>query len=124
MWFDIVKEGLKEIKELVTKKGKKKEKVYDAIEAINKAANRTTIYITKSISGTYKSDQELSDLWMEAAKAVRELDNNLYFRLLGKAEYWSNPEDWPEDRVQKARISLLEIKREAKKLLQSKKKSS
>lgn len=124
MWFDIVKEGLKEIKELVTKKGKKKEKVYEAIEAINKAANRTTIYITKSISGTYKSDQELSDLWMEAAKAVRELDNNLYFRLLGKAEYWSNPEDWPEDRVQKARISLLEIKREAKKLLQSKKKSS
>lgn len=124
MWFDIVKEGLKEIKELVSKKGKKKEKVYEAIEAINKAANRTTIYITKSISGTYKSDQELSDLWMEAAKAVRELDDNLYFRLLGKAEYWSNPEDWPEDRVQKARISLLEIKREAKKLLQSKKKSS
>jgi hypothetical protein len=124
MWFDIVKEGLKEIKELVAKKGKKKEKVYEAIEAINKAANRTTIYITKSISGTYKSDQELSDLWMEAAKAVRELDNNLYFRLLGKAEYWSNPEDWPEDRVQKARISLLEIKREAKKLLQTKKKSS
>lgn len=124
MWFDIVKEGLKEIKELVSKKGKKKEKVYEAIEAINKAANRTTIYITKSISGTYKSDQELFDLWMEAAKAVRELDNNLYFRLLGKAEYWSNPEDWPEDRVQKARISLLEIKREAKKLLQSKKKSN
>lgn len=124
MWFDIVKEGLKEIKELVSKKGKKKEKVYEAIEAINKAANRTTIYITKSISGTYKSDQELSDLWMEAAKAVRELDDNLYFRLLGKAEYWSNPEDWPEDRVQKARISLLEIKREAKKLLQSKKKSN
>lgn len=124
MWFDIVKEGLKEIKELVAKKGKKKEKVYEAIEAINKAANRTTIYITKSISGTYKSDQELSDLWMEAAKAVRELDNNLYFRLLGKAEYWSNPEDWPEERVKKAKISLLEIKREAKKLLQSKKKSS
>ena len=122
MWFDIVKEGLKEIKELVTKKGKKKEKVYEAIEAINKAANRTTIYITKSISGTYKSDQELSDLWMEAAKAVRELDTELYFRLLGKAEYWSNPEEWPEDRVKKAKISLLEIKREAKKLLPSKKK--
>lgn len=123
MWFDIVKEGLKELKELVAKKGKKKEKVYDAIEAINKAANRTTIYITKSISGTYKSDQELSDLWMEAAKTVRELDTDLYFRLLGKAEYWSNPEEWPEDKVKKAKISLLEIKREARKLLSSKRKT-
>ncbi|HPH85639.1 MAG TPA: hypothetical protein PLC48_09280 [Ferruginibacter sp.] len=123
MWLDIVKESLKEIKELIDKKGKKRAKVYDAIEAINKAANRTSIFISKSISGTYKSDQELSDMWLEAAKTVRELDDDLYLRLLGKAEYWSNPEEWPDDKVKQVKSSLLEIKREARALLKKKSKS-
>ncbi|NUM80845.1 hypothetical protein HUU42_08575 [bacterium] len=122
MWLELVKEGLKEIKELIDKKDKRREKAFDAVEAINRAANRTTIYITKSVSGTYKSNQELSDLWMEAAKAVRNLDQDLYWRLLGKAEFWSNPEEWSEDRVKKTKISLLEIKRSARKILQKTKK--
>jgi hypothetical protein len=41
-------------------------------------------------------------------------------RLLGKAQYWSNPKGWPKERVKKARISLREIKRESKKLLKKK----
>src|SRR5262245_60233149 len=120
MWLDIVTAGIKELKDLLDRRGKNRTKVYEAIEAINRAANRTTIYITKSIKGTYRSQQELSDLWLEAAKAVRELDNKLYFQLLGKAQYWSNPKGWPKERVKKARVSLREIKRESKRLLKSK----
>lgn len=117
MWLDIIKELYKELKERAAKKTKKKDELYDAIEAVNKAANRTTIYITKSLNGTYKSDQELSDLWMDAAKAVRELDDDLYLRLLAKAEYWSNPQDWSDEDVQSARITLEEIKKGSKELI-------
>ncbi len=121
-WLKATEILIKEVKEIFNKKAQKKQKAYEAIEAIYKAANRTSFYITMNKNGTYKSNLELSDLWIETAAKVRDLDESLYEQLLMKAEYWSNPENWSDEDVKRTRIGLLEIKRAAKEILHKKKK--
>ncbi len=121
-WLKATEMLIKEVKEIFNKKTQKKQKAYEAIEAIYKAANRTTFYITMNKNGTYKANLELSDLWMETAAKVRDLDVALYEELLMNAEYWStNPIDWSEEDIKRARQSLLEVKRAAKEILHKKK---
>lgn len=119
-WLNATVILIKEVKEIFDKKAQKKQKAYEAIEAIYKAANRTSFYITMNQNGTYKSNLELSDLWLETAAKVRDLDESLYEQLLMKAEYWSNPENWSNEDVKRTRIGLLEIKRAAREILQKK----
>lgn len=119
-WLSATVILIKEVKEIFDKKAQKKQKAYEAIEAIYKAANRTSFYITMNQNGTYKSNLELSDLWLETAAKVRDLDELLYEQLLMKAEYWSNPENWSDKDVKRTKIGLLEIKRAAREILQKK----
>ncbi|MHC1777562.1 MAG: hypothetical protein AB9834_19345 [Lentimicrobium sp.] len=119
-WLSALVILIKEVKEIFDKKTQKKQKAYEAIEAIYKAANRTSFYITMNQNGTYKSNLELSDLWMETAVKVRDLDLALYEQLLMKAEYWSNPQNWSNEDVKTTKIGLLEIKRAAREILQKK----
>ena len=117
MWLESIKIIVPEIAKFLDRRKAKKKQAFEALEAILRAANRTSIFITKSIKGTYKSNLELSDLWMDAAAKVRDLDNDLYDRLLEKAEYWTNPVGWSDERIQQARIGLLDLKRDAKGML-------
>ena len=119
-WIDATEILIKEVKGIFNRKAKRKEKAFEAIEAINRAANRTSIYISKNKKGTYKSNLELSDLWLETATKVRDLDVSLYNQLLYKAEYRSNPASWSDNDVKKAKIGLLEIKRAAQEILKKK----
>lgn len=120
MYLEAFKLTVESIKNIIYWNSNKKAKAFEAVEAIQRAANRTSIFITKSRQRTYKSNVELSDIWLDAAKAVRELDKDLYNRLLMKAEYWSNPEEWDNQKVDNARISLLEIKRDSRAFLKNK----
>lgn len=117
IWFNAIKLLITEIPKYIPNRKAKREKAFDATEAVLRAANRTSIYITKSIKGTYKSNIELSEICMDAASKVRDLDGDLYNRLLSNAEYWSNPESWTDDQIAEARIGLLDIKRDAKGIL-------
>lgn len=117
MWLDLFKLLTIEIPKYLDKRGAQKQKAFEALEAILRAANRTSIFITKCIKGTYKANLELSDLWIDAAAKVRDLDPDLYNRLLEKAEYWTNPQGWSDERIKEARIGLLDIKRDAKGIL-------
>lgn len=65
---------------------------------------------------------DLSTIWKDAATKVRALDENLYFRLLGKAEYWSNPEIWTDEKIAKANIKLEAIKNGARQIIAGKRK--
>jgi hypothetical protein len=121
-WLKATEILIREVKEIFNKKAQKKQKAYEAIEAIYKAANRTSFYITMNKNGTSKSNLELSDLWMETDAKVRDLDESLYEQLLSKAEYWStNPIFWNEESLKMAKQSLLEVKRAAKEILHKKK---
>lgn len=118
MWLESFQVILQEIKGYLNRNKAKKEKAFEAIEAILKASNRTSIFITKQRKGTYKSDVVLSELWLEAASKVRDLDLDLYMKLLENAEYWANPKEWDDNRIERAKTFLLELKRTSKKLLE------
>ena len=89
MWLDVIKLGLSEIKDLFNKQEKKKEKSYEAIETIYKAANDTSSFLAQCSRNVEKPNTELSNIWVEAASKVRNLDSEMYNRLLAKSEYWA-----------------------------------
>lgn len=105
-------------KDLFSKQQAKKAKSYEAIEAIYRAANETTTFLQRCMRKVEQPNADLSKIWIDAAKTVRELDQDLYFRLLGKSEFWSDPIAWTDDKIAKANISLESIKRDAKEILQ------
>jgi hypothetical protein len=99
----------------------KKIKAFEAVEAIHRAANQTRAYFNSKEFQDGVPNIILSELWLEAAKAVRKLDDELYNRLLTKANFWSNPKDWTEEMVAKAKIFLDDIIEDSKIILQKKK---
>jgi hypothetical protein len=119
MWLEAIQFGLKEVRDLFSKQKAKKEKSYEAIEAVYSAANETTVFLQECMRKIEKPNSELSKIWMDAAKKVRDLDEDLYFRLLGKAEYWSNPAIWSDEKISKANIALESIKKDSLQILES-----
>lgn len=109
---------LKEVKSFKAYLNEKKNKSYEAIEAIHKAANATRAYFNSTDYKDGLPNTELSNLWLNAASAVRKLDEDLYGRLLEKANFWSNPSNWSVSDVEKARIYIDEILRDTKKMIQ------
>ena len=65
MWLETIKVGLSEIKDLFNKQEKKKEKSYEAIETIYKAANDTAVFIAQCSRNIEKPNIELSNIWVE-----------------------------------------------------------
>lgn len=117
IWLETIQFGLSEVKELFSKQKAKKAKSYEAIEAVYEAANETTTFLQECMRKVDKPNKDLSKIWMDAAKKVRDLDEDLYFRLLGKAEYWSDPTTWSEEKINKANIALEAIKNDSKQIL-------
>lgn len=121
LWLEAFDRVLKEIKELVGLSKEKEQKAFAACEAIETAANKTTAFLQATARKKLAPNLELSAVWMDAAKAVRELDRSMYNRLLGKAEYWSNPKDWTDEKVDSANIRLDALRKDSKKILKAKK---
>lgn len=80
---------------------KHKERVSGAISAIHSAWTRTYDYL-RNQSGDYVPNQELSDLWNEAAHKTRLVNPELASQLQDKSRFWIHP-DLPRQR----RILLL-----------------
>lgn len=92
----------------------KQQKAFAACEAIQSAANKTTGFLQQNTRKSLSSNLDLSAVWMDAAAAVRDLDNEMYERLLSKAEYWSNPSGWTNEKVDKANIRLDALREDSK----------
>lgn len=116
-WLETIQFGLKEVKELFSKQEVKKAKSYEAVEAVYEAANKTTTFLQECIRKVEKPNKDLSKIWMDAAKKVRDLDSDLYFRLLGKAEYWADPTTWSKEKIDRANIALQSIRKDARQIL-------
>lgn len=117
LWLETIQFALTEVKELFTKQKAKKVRSYEAIEAVYEAANETTVFLQECERKVEKPNKDLSKIWMEAAKKVRDVDEELYFRLLGKAEYWSDPTAWTPEKIAKANIALTAIKNDSRQIL-------
>jgi hypothetical protein len=122
LWLDAFDRVLKEIKEMISKNKEKEQKAFAACEAIQKAANRTSEFLQTHSKTSSKPNLALSDIWLDAAKAVRELDSGMYNRLLSKAEYWSNPNDWTDEKIEAANIRLDTIRKDSRKISSEKSK--
>jgi hypothetical protein len=79
-----------------------------AVRAVLVATNATTAYIVDWEKGDRDRNEEkqLGRLWSEAAAAIRRFDQEFAFALERKAQYWTNPDTWSQDDVQRAGIAL------------------
>tara|TARA_A100000171_G_C2135457_1_gene149836 strand:+ start:244 stop:615 length:372 start_codon:yes stop_codon:yes gene_type:complete len=117
IWLETIQFGLKEVKELFSRQEMKKAKSYEAVEAVYEAANETTSFLQECMRKVEQPNKDLSKIWMDAAKKVRDLDSELYFRLLGKAEYWADPTAWTHEKIVRANIALDSIKEDSRQIL-------
>ena len=92
MILEAIRLAVPEIWNIYKHRKDKRSQVYNAIETIEKARNRTRFVIASNNYITHTPNAELSDLWVNAAAAVKDVDYNLYQRLLEKSDYWSDPE--------------------------------
>jgi hypothetical protein len=107
--FEAIIKVLAEIKNFKISRTKNKERVFNAVEKIREAANKTKHYYASLKNDKEEPNINLSQTWMEAARAVRELDQNLYQRLLDKADFWANPNNWTTEMLEARNIYLDEI---------------
>lgn len=120
MYFESLEAILKvlaEVRIFSISRKQKKERIFNAVEAIRSAANRTKFYYSSLEDEVERPNIDLTDAWMKAATAVRELDPNLYERLLMKAEFWANPASWTEEQNERNNILLESILEDTDKIL-------
>lgn len=109
MVFDVIKLMMPALKDFLIYRKDKKNEIYNAVETIQRAANRTRFIIASDNFQPNRLNAELSDLWVNAAAAVRDLDRDLYERLLEKSGYWSDPRMWDMQMVADSRIYIDDI---------------
>ena len=90
---------------------KKQVRVNDAITSITKAWTYTYNYI-RNEKGEYVPNQELSDLWNDAASKTRLVDYELGKQLTDKARFWIHPDMPRQNRI----LRLTEITDEIERL--------
>jgi hypothetical protein len=97
--------------------------VADALAAAVNVANRTMRYIARRREGGQRDQQEeaaLSQGWTEAGVKLFQLPkpaDELTNRFFLKAEYWSDPQSWTDERVNAAMIRLDELAKESRETL-------
>lgn len=92
-----------------------------AIRAVWSAVDNTRMYIRMIDNGTADAsapNPDLVALWSEASLQIVEFDPKLARRLREKAEYWSNPELWDDQKISDAAIGIDQVAADARSLLQ------
>lgn len=94
----------------------------EVIRKVWEAVDKTKMFLASVRRGDASDKEpnpELVRLWSDASLAIAVLDEDFASRLREKAEYWSDPEFWTHEQVQRARIAIDEIAAEARSLLMS-----
>jgi len=77
---------------------KHKVRVNDAITSISKAWSYTYNYL-RNENGEYVANQQLSDLWNDAASKTRLIDRELARQLSDKSRFWIHPDMPRQQRI-------------------------
>lgn len=91
-----------------------------AVEAILRAVNETKLYLSALTRGRPRDtsrEAELSRHWTDAAGKLHGIDEELAQRCRLKGEYWTDPENWDAEQLEKARILLTQVAADADTLL-------
>ena len=65
----------------------------------------------------FETEAKLSRLWTAAAVLVRNYDIDLAESLITKGEYWTNPDDWSDEDLERARIKIDQVREAARNML-------
>lgn len=93
--------------------------ISSSIEALNKAVQQTTVYVTRIEKGEERSrdkERELYEVWFSASVPMAKVDKALAMTFEQKAEYWLDPELYTDDKIKDLGISLIRMKSELKAL--------
>lgn len=99
------------IDKLASYSDKHKIRVNEAISSIQVAWTHTYNYL-RNQEGEYIPNQELSNLWNEAAKSTRLVDKELGRQLQDKSRFWIHPDLPRQNRI----LLLTEIQDEVERL--------
>ncbi|WBX70363.1 hypothetical protein [Tenacibaculum retecalamus] len=53
-----------------------------------------------------EKEDKIRDYWNEAHLELRAIDSELATRCFSKAEYWTNPKSWNDEKINKYNITL------------------
>ncbi len=79
--------------QVLRKRGTKITQKINAVYKMQEAINYTQIYIIES-NGQYLPNARLSQLWLEAFKAMIPVNKELAYGLRQKSKFWTNPQSW------------------------------
>ena len=106
----------------ITRKERKQERGDAAVQSVLNAVNTTKRYLARLDRGEpidREAEAELVELWTVASVQIRRTDLDLAERLLNKADYWTNPENWTDEEVAHNGIQIDKISEEGRRLLSS-----
>lgn len=82
--------------QVMSKRGTKVEKKIDAVSCMQKAINATEIYLAEN-DHNYEPNENLSNLWVEAFRAMIPVNKEMASKLRHKSRFWANPHRWLEE---------------------------
>jgi hypothetical protein len=92
----------------------------NALRSISFALDETYLYYAELESGQPRNDErerQLSKYWSAAAIPMRHLDKELAEKCDLKSEYWINPDNWSDIKIEEVGISLGKVRGHYRKLL-------
>ena len=89
----------------------------EALRKVVEAADKTETYIALG-KNDRKKENELAELWSEAAFLISKVDKALSFRLNMKSRFWRNPTTWNHATNNGVDISLHSVRMDAERLLE------
>ncbi len=85
--------ALSSVGKALSKRGTRIEKKILAVQLMQKAVNRTRLYLNES-DHNYRPNAGLSDLWNEAFAAMMPIDPSLARQLNNQSRFWIEPQAW------------------------------
>lgn len=85
----------KDVLDLVlSKRGTRLTKKIEAVSILQRAINNTDLYLTQTNHQYNEPNENLSNLWNDAFKAMLSIDKQFARKLNDKSKFWSNPIRW------------------------------
>jgi hypothetical protein len=102
---------------LEAKKATRQGRNLEALRKVVEAADKTETYIALGKHDRRK-ENELAELWSEAAFLISNVDKKLAFRLNMKSKFWRDPNTWTPEDDSRIDISLRTVRADAERLLE------
>jgi len=95
----------------------KKIEIKKAIESLSKAVLETKSYVRNGFQNRIlEKENEIRDYWNQAHIELRNINSELAMRCFSKAEYWTEPDSWDAEKVEKYNITLASMSESLKEI--------